>query len=606
MGSAMMRQALESMANTSAERARDRGATARRLIGELRPFRAKIVAALGLVLLGAAAQAGAPLIIGRAIDRAIGPGDRRALALWMLALAVVYVVGALASRGQTLQIGDIGQRALAGLRERLFDRLQRLPLGYFDRRPVGDLISRVTNDVDTINQFLSQGLTQLLGQLFSLVGIVATMLLLDLPLALVSFTIIPIMLLTTNLFARRARVAFRRTRETVGDVTAEIQEEIVGVRQAQAFNRTEFNIARFRQRNEANRSANVQATGITSAFAPAIDVLSTVATALVIGYGGYQVYAGRLTVGTLAAFLIYVQQFFRPIQLISQVYTQAQASLAGAERIYGIMDEAPEPPDAPDATVLGPIAGEIVFDRVTFGYDAARPVLRDISFQVAPGQTVALVGRTGAGKTTIASLIPRFYDATGGVVRIDGHDVRAVTRASLRSQIAVVLQEPFLFSGTVADNIGYGRLGASRAAIEAAARAVDAHGFITALPQGYDTPIGEGGGGLSQGQRQLVSFARALLADPRVLILDEATANIDTRTEATIQRALATVLAGRTSVVIAHRLSTIRGADLILVIEDGQIAERGDHDDLLARDGLYAALYRRQFRDARAGSAAAD
>jgi ATP-binding cassette, subfamily B, multidrug efflux pump len=317
-----------------------------------------------------------------------------------------------------------------------------------------------------------------------------TMLLLDLPLALVSFTIIPIMLLTTNLFARRARVAFRRTRETVGDVTAEIQEEIVGVRQAQAFNRTEFNIARFRQRNEANRSANVQATGITSAFAPAIDVLSTVATALVIGYGGYQVYAGRLTVGTLAAFLIYVQQFFRPIQLISQVYTQAQASLAGAERIYGIMDEAPEPPDAPDATVLGPIAGEIVFDRVTFGYDAARPVLRDISFQVAPGQTVALVGRTGAGKTTIASLIPRFYDATGGVVRIDGHDVRAVTRASLRSQIAVVLQEPFLFSGTVADNIGYGRLGASRAAIEAAARAVDAHGFITALPQGYDTPIG--------------------------------------------------------------------------------------------------------------------
>jgi ATP-binding cassette subfamily B protein/subfamily B ATP-binding cassette protein MsbA len=479
-----------------------------------------------------------------------------------------------------------------------------LPLTYFDRRPVGDLISRVTNDVDTLNQFLSQGLTQLLGQLFSLVGIVVTMLLLDWPLALVSFTIIPVMLLTTNLFASRARVAFRRTRETVGDVTAELQEEIVGVRQAQAFNRTEFNIARFRQRNEANRSANVQATGITSAFAPAIDVLSTLSTALVIGFGGYLVYHNRMTVGTLAAFLIYVQQFFRPIQLISQVYTQAQSSLAGAERIYTILDETPEIADAPDAATLGQIAGGIAFDNVTFGYDAARPVLREVTFAIEPGQTLALVGRTGAGKTTIASLIPRFYDVTGGAVRIDGRDVREVTRASLRGQIAVVLQEPFLFSGTIAENIAYGKLDAPREAIEAAARATDAHTFISALPQGYDTPLGEGGGNLSQGQRQLLSFAHALLADPRILILDEATANIDTRTEATIQRALATVLAGRTSVIIAHRLSTIRSADLILVIEDGQIAERGNHADLLAQGGLYATLYRRQFRDTRAPSAA--
>ncbi|HEY8597372.1 MAG TPA: ABC transporter ATP-binding protein [Thermomicrobiales bacterium] len=601
----MMRQALESMANTPAEKATDRRTTARRLVAELTPFRSLIVAALGLIVLSAAAQAAGPLLIGRAIDRAIGPGDRRALLLYMLALAGVYIVGALASRGQTLQVGQIGQRVLAGMRERIFDRLQRLPLTYFDRRPVGDLISRVTNDVDTLNQFLSQGLTQLLGQIFSLVGIVATMLILDWPLALVSFTIIPVMLLTTNLFARRARTAFRRTRETVGDVTAELQEEIVGVRQAQAFNRTEFNIARFRQRNEANRSANVQATGITSAFAPAIDVLSTLSTALVIGFGGYLVFQNRLTVGTLAAFLIYVQQFFRPIQLISQVYTQAQSSLAGAERIYTILDESPEVADAPDAKTLGQIAGGITFDNVTFGYDSDRPVLRGVSFSVEPGQTLALVGRTGAGKTTIASLIPRFYDVTGGAVLIDGQDVRDATRASLRGQIAVVLQEPFLFSGTIAENIGYGKLGAPREAIEAAARATDAHDFITALPQGYDTPLGEGGGNISQGQRQLLSFARALLADPRILILDEATANIDTRTEATIQRALATVLAGRTSVIIAHRLSTIRSADLILVIEDGQIVERGTHDALLDLDGLYATLYRRQFRDVRTPSAAA-
>ncbi len=602
----MMRQALESMANASGEKATDRRTTARRLVAELIPFRSLIFAALGLIVLSAAAQAAGPLLIGRSIDRAIGPGDRRMLFIYMLALGGVYIVGALASRGQTLQVGQIGQRVLAGMRERIFDRLQRLPLTYFDRRPVGDLISRVTNDVDTLNQFLSQGLTQLLGQLFSLVGIVATMLILDWPLALVSFTIIPVMLLTTNLFARRARTAFRRTRETVGDVTAELQEEIVGVRQAQAFNRTEFNITRFRQRNEANRSANVQATGITSAFAPAIDVLSTLSTALVIGFGGYLVFQNRLTVGTLAAFLIYVQQFFRPIQLISQVYTQAQSSLAGAERIYTILDESPEIADAPNAKILGQIAGGITFEDVTFGYDSDRPVLRDVSFNVEPGQTLALVGRTGAGKTTIASLIPRFYDVTGGAVLIDGEDVRDATRASLRGQIAVVLQEPFLFSGTIAENIGYGKLGAPREAIEAAARATDAHDFITALPLGYDTPLGEGGGNISQGQRQLLSFARALLADPRILILDEATANIDTRTEATIQRALATVLAGRTSVIIAHRLSTIRSADLILVIEDGQIVERGTHDALLELAGLYATLYRRQFRDVRTPSVAAD
>ena len=410
-------------------------------------------------MLGAAAQAGGPWLIGRAIDRYILPGDAAGLSRTMLLLFGVYVVGAIASRGQVYQVGSIGQSLLASMRARIFDRLQHLPLRYFDRRPVGDLMSRVTNDVDTLNQLFSQGLTQLLGSLFSLIGIVVAMLFLDWNLALACFTIIPIMLLLTSFFARRARLAFRLTRETVGDVTAGAQEDITGVREAQAFDRIEENIARFRRRNAANRDANVQAVAITSAFAPAIDVLSTLATALVIGYGGYLVFAGSLSVGVLTAFLIYVQQFFRPIQLASQVYTQAQAAVAGAERIYNILDEEPEPEDPPDAQRLGPARGHISFERVTFAYDQGRPVLHDVDFEVEPGQTVALVGPTGAGKTTIASLIPRFYDATQGTVRIDGRDVREMARKNLRANIGIVLQEPFLFSGTIAENIGYGRSG---------------------------------------------------------------------------------------------------------------------------------------------------
>ena len=590
-------RSIESIARVPREQAESRSATARRLLGELRPYGRQLILALVLVVLGALSQAGGPWLIGRAIDRSILGGDPPGLARIMLLLLGVYLVGTLASRGQIRQIGSVGQSILASLRERIFERLLRLPLGSFDRRPVGDLMSRVTNDVDTLNQLLSQGLTQLLGSLFSLIGIVVAMLLLDWRLALVCFTIIPAMLLTNVYFARRARRAFRTTRETVGSVTAGLQEEIVGVREAQAFNRTETNIERFRERNAANRTANVEAVAITSAFAPAIDVLSTLSTAVVIGYGGYLVVTGTLTVGLLTAFLIYVQQFFRPIQLASQVYTQAQAALAGAERIYNVLDEPREPSDPPGTPQLYSVEGRIEFERVTFAYEQGRPVLEDIDFHVEPGQTVALVGPTGAGKTTIANLIPRFYDVSAGTVRVDDHDVREVERRSLRGQIATVLQEPFLFSGTIAENIRYGRMEATREEVEAAARAVSAHSFIVALPDGYDTELGAGGGRLSQGQRQLLSFARAVLANPRILILDEATSNVDTRTEALIQEALGTLLKGRTSIVIAHRLSTIRNADLILVIEAGRIAERGNHVSLLARGGLYADLYRRQFRE---------
>jgi ATP-binding cassette subfamily B protein/subfamily B ATP-binding cassette protein MsbA len=548
-------------------------------------------------VLGALAQAGGPWLIGRAIDRFILRGDPAGLSRTMLLLFAVYLVGAFASRGQVYGVGSVAQRLLASMRERIFETVQHLPLRFFDRRPIGDLMSRVTNDVDTLNQLFSQGLTQLLGSLFSLVGILVAMLYLQWNLALACFAIIPIMLLTTSFFARRARAAFRLTRETVGDVTANLQEDIVGVREAQAFNRTDRNIARFRERNAANRDANVQAVAITSAFSPAIDVLSTLATALVIGYGGYLVFAGTLSVGVLTAFLIYVQQFFRPVQLASQFYTQAQAALAGAERIYSILDEEPEPPDPPGARLVGRIEGRVTFDDVSFAYEPGRPVLRDVSVEIEAGQTVALVGPTGAGKTTMASLIPRFYDVTSGTVGIDGRDVREYARKDLRENIGIVLQEPFLFSGTIAENIRYGRLDAPREDIEQAARTVDAHGFISALPDGYDTVLGEGGGSLSQGQRQLLSFARAVLTDPRILILDEATSNIDTRTERTIQDALATLLRGRTSVVIAHRLSTIVNSDLILVVRDGRIVERGTHAGLLANNGHYADLYRRQFRD---------
>ena len=589
---------IDAIARASQEKAGDRGAVARQLLSELRPYKRRLALAIVFVVMGALAQAIGPALIGRAIDGAIPDGDTTELAWTMLLLTGVYLAGMLATRGQIFVVGSIGQRILAGLRARLFDQFQHLPLGFFDRRPIGDLISRSTNDVDTINQFIGQGVTQLLGAMFSLIGIVIAMLLLEWRLALACYLIIPVMILTTSAFAGRARAAFRRARETTGDVSAALQEEIVGVREAQAFGRTEENIAAFRTRNAANRDANVQATAVTSGFAPAMDVLSTLATALVIGFGSYLVVQEQTTVGVVAAFLIYVQQFFRPVQLASQVYTQAQAALAGGERIYAILDEPREPADRPGTPELPPITGRIEFDRVTFAYRPGQPVLHDVSFTVEPGQRVALVGPTGAGKTTIVNLIPRFYDVTAGTIRIDGRDIREVSRRSLRRQIATVLQEPFLFQGTVAENIGYGRDGATRAEIEAAAAAVDAHAFITRLPAGYDTHLGEGGGGLSEGQRQLLSFARAILANPRILILDEATSRIDTRTEATIQRALRTLLACRTSVTIAHRLSTIRDSDVILVIDQGRIVERGDHESLLARNGLYADLNRRRFRDA--------
>jgi ATP-binding cassette, subfamily B, multidrug efflux pump len=427
--------------------------------------------------------------------------------------------------------------------------------------------------------------------------------------------VVPLMFLATAIFARLARRAFRRTREAIGDVSANIQEDISGVRVAQSFNRTQANTERFRRTNAENRDANVGAVGVTSAFTPVLDIIGTLATAIVALLGGWLALRTppAITVGVVVAFLTYVQQFFRPIQTLSSFYAQAQSALAASERVFELVDEPSTVLDAPGAPSIDDamartagllpaagaavrgVAGRVTFEDVRFSYLPGRPVLRGISFDEAPGRTIAVVGPTGAGKSTLINLLLRFYDVDSGSVRVDGIDVRHVTQASLRRHIGLVPQEPFLFSGTIGDNIRYGDTQATQEQIEAAARLVEAHEFIEAFPDGYDHPVGERGGGLSQGQKQLVSFARAVVRSPRILVLDEATASVDTRTEALIQAALARVVAGRTTLVVAHRLSTVRRADQILVLEDGLITERGTHEGLLAAGGSYAGLYQRQF-----------
>jgi len=581
-----------------------------------------------VVVVGALSLAAGPYLIGRAIDQAIAPGDRGVLTQIMLLLLAAYLVGLAANVAQFRLIGRVGQVVLARFRSQIFAAVQKLDKGFFDRHGTGDLMSRLVNDVEVLNTLFSQGIAQTVGSVVGLAGIIVAMLLLDWRLALASFLVIPLMLLTTGVFARLARRAFRRTRQAIGDVSSDIQEDIGGVKVAQAFNRTELNTERFRERNAANRDANVGAVGITSAFTPVMDVLSTVATGIVALYGGWLALRSppEVTVGVVVAFLTYVQQFFRPIQAMSAFYTQAQAALAAAERIFELVDRQPRVLDAPDglelATAIGRLAshgsgragasgasggdertedphgtvtGRVTFSRVSFAYEPDRPILEDVSFEALPGQTVAIVGPTGAGKTTIINLLLRFYDVDGGAVLLDGVDVRTVTQASLRTEMGLVPQEPFLFAGSVADNIRYGRMDATPEEVEEAARLAGAHGFIASLDGGYEQEVGERGGGLSQGQRQLVAFARAVLRDPRVLVLDEATASVDSRTEALIQQALERLMEQRTTIVIAHRLSTVRRADLILVIDGGRVVERGTHEELLEADGLYADLYSRQF-----------
>ncbi len=575
----------------SDEKASQQLSTLRRFLQYLQLYRKEIPIALTLVFIGALTQAIGPFFLGWSIDHLIAQGNLQGLLLLLGLLALNYGLGILAIRGQILRVGWIMQRLLAQLRQDIFTKIQSLPLTFFDRSEAGDLMSRLLNDVNTVNQAFGLTIAQMLGNTFSLVGIVIAMLSINLKLGLLSNLVVPLMIFTTSLFARWARVKFRVTRQTIGELSAKLEEDIGSVREAQAFNRVQMNIAEFDILNAANRDANVEAVAITSAFLPSIDFLNTLATAGVLAYGGYLAVTGSATVGVVTAFLLYVQLFFRPIQILSQFYTQAQSAFAGLERIFLLLDEPSELKDAPDATEMLPIQGEVTFENVKFGYNPDQLVLKGVNLHAYPGQMVALVGPTGSGKSTIINLILRFYDVSGGAVKIDNIDVRSVTQASLRRQIGIVLQDNILFSGTVAENIAFGAPHTTQADIEAAAQMANVHEFITSLPQGYTTQLGERGAPLSQGQRQLISIARAVLINPRILILDEATSSIDTRTEALVQTAIARLLQGRTSFVIAHRLSTVTQADQVLVIQQGQIVEQGTHAELITQQGVYANLY---------------
>jgi ATP-binding cassette subfamily B multidrug efflux pump len=566
-----------------------------RLLSFLAPFARPIVLAVLAMLASSALGIASPWLLKVAIDRDIPAGDARGLALTAALLAGSFAGAYLFTAIQRSLIARVGNALLAGLRSRLFRRLQELELGWHDRHISGVTVSRVINDVAVINDLLSQGLVTLFGDVAILAGIVAVMLAMNARLALLAFTVLPAMVAATVLFSRAARGAFRTTRTRIAAVVGDLAENIGGMRVIQAFAREDAARRRFRAVNLANRDANVEATSLSFLYMPAMDLLAAVATAIVLWVGGRSVVGGGLTIGTVVAFLSYVTRFFQPVQELSQLYATLQAAMAGGERVFELLDTEPAVRDAPDAPDLAPVRGGIELHGVEFSYVPGQPVLRGVDLSIEPGRVVALVGRTGAGKTTIAGLVARFHDPTAGTVLVDGIDVRSVSQRSLRRQMALVPQDPFLFAGTIADNIRFGRPGASDAEVEAAARTANAHEFIARMPEGYATRVLEGAANLSLGQRQLVCIARAVLVDPRVLVMDEATANIDTVTESLIQRALAQLLEGRTALVIAHRLSTVRAAHLICVVEGGRIVERGTHGDLMALGGVYTRLYEQQY-----------
>jgi ABC-type multidrug transport system fused ATPase/permease subunit len=595
------------------ERATDSIGVLRRLLTYFRPYAALLAVVLVLLLLNSGFEVLSPYLIEIAVDQFIVPSGR-SLPAWLgwlipagvegaaglmrvtLLLLGIYLLRWFSMAGQSYVMNVIGQKVLMRMRTQILERIHALSLKFFDEREAGDLMSRLVNDTQVINQVFTNGIVRLLSMSLNLVGIAVIMVSRKWDLALVSFAMLPVVLIMTSVFARRARQAFRRTRETIGDVSSELQENIAGVREVQAFARERANVSEFQQINRANRDANVQAQTLTSAFSPALDVVSTAALAIVLGYGGWTVVQGTTSVGMVVGYMTYVQRFYRPILMVSSLWTQFQSALAGAERVFELLDTEPEVVDAPDAVEMPPVQGRVVFDHVNFSYKPEDPVLHDVSINIQPGQTAALVGPTGAGKTSMISLLTRFYDVVEGRIVVDGYDIRTVKQASLRQQMGIVLQDTFLFSTSVMDNIRYGRLDASDEEVVEAAKLANAHDFIERLPEGYETNIGERGSNLSQGQRQLISIARAILADPRILILDEATSSVDTRTERLIQRALDQLLQGRTSFVIAHRLSTIRNADQVIVIDQGRIVERGTHTSLMAARGRYYELYMSQFR----------
>ena len=589
------------------------GQTLLRLLRYLGDMRLTLLLVLVTAAASAGAQALGPLYIARAVDglkafvdgHSEAPEAARVLVIAMLLVLACYIAGWLTGAVSRIALAAVGQRLLLRMRSQIMTKVHALSLAYFDHHKAGDLVSRLSNDTDVINRAVGMSLSRLASSVLLLVAILIGMLALNWRLALTSFALLPLMYLSTALFSRRARIAFRKTRTTISGVSSELEQNISGARVAQAFNRQGWNSSSFRQLNRANRDANVGAESLTAAFAPTMDIISAIGIAVVLAYGGVLASMELVSIGVIVAFLQYVRRFFEPVQSISMMWAQVQSAIAGAERIFELLDEEPRVRDAKDARTLEVTSGRVELSGVSFAYEPQTPVLQGVDLVAEPGQTVALVGPTGAGKTTIMSLLERFYDVQEGAVTIDGQDVRAVTQDSLRQSIGIVLQDTFLFADTIAHNIRYGRPDADDAEVEAAARRARAHEFISRLPDGYDTVLQEGAVNLSRGQRQLLAIARALLKDPRILVLDEATSNVDTRTELLIQEALGELLQGRTSFVIAHRLSTVRRADVIYVIEAGRVAERGTHDELIEADGTYARIYRSQFEHADATAAGA-
>ena len=584
------------------ERPADTWATARRLVAYLAPHAAEMTLAMVWVVVTAVSSAATPVLTGRIVDLAVAgsASTDKAAALWALAVPVaalvaVSVVGWATQRAQIIVLGRVGQKALLTVREQVFDKVQDLSVAFFERTESGDLMSRLINDVDTINSFLSNTFRRVLG---SAVGVAATlvgMLVIDWRLALATLLVVPVMYGTSRLFGYVARRAFRKRQETLGDVSATLAEELAGIKVAQSFARTDRNRTQFAERNAMNRDASITASAVSSAFSPVLAVISAIATSIVAVLGGLMAARGLISLGVVVAFFGFSGQFFSGVSQLSSLYADMQSALAGGERIFGLLDTPVDVADKPDAADIGRVEGRVEYRGVSFTYGTGPEVIHGVDILVEAGTTLAIVGPTGAGKSTLVNLLARFYDPTSGAVLLDGHDLRDVTVDSLRRNFGIVLQEPFLFAGSIEDNIRYGRLEATDEEVRDAAATARALEFIERLPEGFATPVTERGGTMSTGQRQLIAFARAILADPAILVLDEATSSVDTLTEALIQDAMRAVLADRTAFVIAHRLSTVRDADRIVVLDGGRIVEDGTYAELLAAGGLFSKLHDAQF-----------
>jgi ABC-type multidrug transport system fused ATPase/permease subunit len=568
-----------------------RARSLRGLLGLLRPYRGRAAAMLVALVVGTAASLAPPLLARAAIDKGIEKHDTTALVIVVVAFLVSALLVWLMTYVQTYLVGWVGPRAQG----------DQLPIGFYESRPAGVLISRMTNDVEALDSLVTDSVVTLFQSGLTLIGTVGILLYLDVKLALITFCVLPLLLAGSLWFRIVSAGAFRRTRETIGAITAELQESLSGVRIVRSFAQEAAHASRFRELNADNQDANMTTVKLNAAYFPSVEMLSGLAVAGIVIYGGLQAVNGHITVGTVVAFVAALSNLFEPIQQLSQLYATYQSGMAALEKIFQLLDVRPDLTDRRDAIEIERIRGEVRFEDVSFAYAKRRGdeqaseavlALEHVDLTIPPGQTVALVGATGAGKSTMAKLVARFYDPTGGRVLVDGHDLRDVSSRALRSQMGIVPQEAFLFSGTVGENIAFGRPGASPEQIRAAAAAVGAEEFIAELSHGYDTEVGERGAQLSAGQRQLLAFARALIADPRILVLDEATSNVDLHSEARIEHGLRRLLAGRTAIVIAHRLSTIRQAGRIVVLEHGHIAEQGSHDELIAAEGRYYELYR--------------